>query len=465
MLMSRALAIRSARALQRGVSSVPYSDLQQAGCLEFMAKHNGLTQVRPLLQAMGLGGRRVLVIQSKSAAKNDAGRQACYFLARAGVTPIPYTMPDALATLADTDEVTAAAQRVGVDGVVGVGGGATLATARAVAMLLTTTGKAKSFVRALGGTSGLPADALPCVLVPTSPSGAELSSQHALLNAKHEAQFTLALPAQAPYALVLDSDLYKAMPPAAWAKAGMAQLMAAIAGSTAAGARWAAPPSPSAAAAAQALAPLAISHLGAATLAVAQLGKSKPRPAHLGMAVGSSYASAVQSGVGDTLPGAFAMAICGRYDIPRRDVLGAVGPACLQYTLEQLDDDRVAEQDAEVLERALNRAAKLLSQVHHASAERLAQGFGADGLLDPSVLAPEQPGAHAGQLEGLVEAWVSRVCDALGSDSWVPSLDDAEFTTVDMERIASAAEVAPGAMAQLVPPRRAHLLDMLKDLC
>lgn len=124
-----------------------------------------------------------------------------------------------------TDDVlraTAAARVAGCDLVIGLGGGAALDAAKAVAALLANPGDLNDYLEVVGRALPLAQPALPCIAVPTTAgTGAEVT-RNAVLTAKPQrVKVSLRSPHLLPRLAVVDPELTHSLPPAATAASGL----------------------------------------------------------------------------------------------------------------------------------------------------------------------------------------------------------------------------------------------------
>lgn len=98
-----------------------------------------------------------------------------------------------------------------VDAVIGIGGGSSMDTAKAVAILLT---NEKSSIHEFDGTNKITTDPLPIIAIPTTAgTGSEVTANAAITNSKTKYKMSIRSPRIIPTLSILDPELLKTIPP------------------------------------------------------------------------------------------------------------------------------------------------------------------------------------------------------------------------------------------------------------
>src|SRR5450756_1854796 len=123
-------------------------------------------------EAKRLGGSRAFVVSDAGLKKAGIVDQVASWLSSQGVSVSLYTDVEAEPSIQSVDACLAAAREAQCDLVVGVGGGSSMDTAKAVAMLMGNEGKAQDYL----GTNLVKRRGAPSILMPTtSGTGAEIT--------------------------------------------------------------------------------------------------------------------------------------------------------------------------------------------------------------------------------------------------------------------------------------------------
>ncbi len=125
-------------------------------------------------------------------------------------------------TFDDARRAVAAARAAGADHVVGIGGGAVLDLAKAVAILAVSDADPMDHAEVIGGGRPLPDRALAFIAVPTTAgTGAEVTSNAVLTSTTHRVKVSLRSPAMLADVALIDPELSLSCPPLVTAQSGM----------------------------------------------------------------------------------------------------------------------------------------------------------------------------------------------------------------------------------------------------
>ena len=123
----------------------------------------------------------------------------------------------------------AAARKLDADVVVGLGGGAVLDAAKAIAALVTNGGDPLDYAEVIGGGHPLTVRSLPCVAVPTtSGTGSEVTANAVVSSLEHQVKVSLRSASMLPTVALVDPELTVGCPPDVTAHAGLDALVQCI---------------------------------------------------------------------------------------------------------------------------------------------------------------------------------------------------------------------------------------------
>jgi alcohol dehydrogenase len=173
--------------------------------------------------AAGLGIRRALVVTDPGVAASGAVAPALAALAAAGVAAVVW---DEVRPDPSSADVARAASFAGeIDGVVSIGGGSAMDTAKAVALVVACGGRAEDYV-GYGVAAG---DLLPHVAVPTTAgTGSEAQSFAILTRDADHVKVAVGHPGLMPRVVLLDARLQRSCPRGATVSAGLDALVHAV---------------------------------------------------------------------------------------------------------------------------------------------------------------------------------------------------------------------------------------------
>lgn len=178
----------------------------------------GRGAVRELAALARAFGHRVLVVTGSAPERH---RSVWEHLTAGGATPTVITVAGE-PTLDAVERAREQARKAGADWVLGVGGGAAMDTAKAVAGLLGENGPAIDFLEVVGGGRPLGGPARPLAVVPTTAgSGAEVTRNAVLTSTAHRVKASLRSPHLYPRVAVIDPELACGLPAGPTAASGL----------------------------------------------------------------------------------------------------------------------------------------------------------------------------------------------------------------------------------------------------
>lgn len=125
-------------------------------------------------------------------------------------------------TVAGIKAAVATAREFDPEVVVGIGGGSTIDTAKAVGILLPNGGGPLDYLEVVGSGQPLQPNSLPVIAVPTTAgTGAEVTANTPIYSPEHQVKASLRSPAMVPAIALVDPHLTIGCPPAVTASAGL----------------------------------------------------------------------------------------------------------------------------------------------------------------------------------------------------------------------------------------------------
>lgn len=385
-------------------------------------------------------GRRAVLVTSDRGAGTEPLAKAQYFLQRRGVQCLTVTAGSGPPRPTRLDEAVTVARRTGCDCVVAVGGGSVLDFGKALAVLLANPVPMGDYFTHKNPASLFPLPAVPLLMLPTAPSGAELRRRPYVLF-KDEAIMRMdmgANAADAPFTTVLDHSLYNDIPPYRSAVTTMAALLHGL----------------------ETLVSCDASHntrllSRGAILAAADALRSAAKDSwgsanarEAAMAAGAMSSAALECARAGAIRG-IGNAVIGSYTMLYSDAVCAVAPLTLAATIDELevmaeggessDSEDETSEDEDVV---------------------AVQAEGALSMLGATASDLGAPAADAAELVPALEALMAPHVEEHGG--W-PSLDEADFQEADIVRVANAAEVDEHVSANAAPLSRDEIMDILRD--
>ena len=120
------------------------------------------------------------------------------------------------------DAATRLARGAGCEGVIGIGGGSAIDSAKAIAALLTNGGEALDYMEVVGGGKNIAKPAAPVVAIPTTAgTGAEVTRNAVVAHRPSGMKASLRSPYLLPWVALVDPVLTHTLPPAVTASTGM----------------------------------------------------------------------------------------------------------------------------------------------------------------------------------------------------------------------------------------------------
>jgi alcohol dehydrogenase class IV len=163
-------------------------------------------------------GHRALVVTGRDPAR---AARLIGFLAAADISA--QTFP--VAHEPTTDDVVrgmAVAREAGCDFAIGIGGGAAIDAAKAIAALLTNGGELHDYLEVIGQGKPLAQPSAPCLAIPTTAgTGAEVTRNAVLASVAHRVKVSLRSPHMLPKVALVDAELTYDLPPTLTASTGL----------------------------------------------------------------------------------------------------------------------------------------------------------------------------------------------------------------------------------------------------
>ena len=180
-------------------------------------------------EAKGRGFRKVLVVTDKDLMKFKVATKITELLAKNGIAYEVYDQIKPNPTIKNVQNGVAACKKAGADVLVAVGGGSSIDTSKAIAIIMTNPEFAD--VRSLEGASPTKHKALPIIAVSTtSGTAAEVTINYVITDEEKHRKFVCADPHDIPVIAIVDSEMCASMPPRLCAATGMDALVHAIEG-------------------------------------------------------------------------------------------------------------------------------------------------------------------------------------------------------------------------------------------
>ncbi len=176
--------------------------------------HFGAGRSRDLASLVAPWGKRPFLVTG-----SDPARHASL---AAGLADVSCWPVGAEPTLESVAEAVARARDHRADVVIGVGGGATLDTAKLIAGLAPNPGDTLDYLEVIGRGRSLEVDPLPVVAVPTTAgTGSEVTANGVVASAEHGVKVSLRHPGLLPVVALVDPELTLGCPPAVTASSGL----------------------------------------------------------------------------------------------------------------------------------------------------------------------------------------------------------------------------------------------------
>ena len=180
-------------------------------------------------EAKGRGFRKVLVVTDKDLMKFKVATKITELFAKNGIAYEVYDQIKPNPTIKNVQDGVAACKKAGADVLVAVGGGSSIDTSKAIAIIMTNPEFAD--VRSLEGASPTKHKALPIIAVSTtSGTAAEVTINYVITDEEKHRKFVCADPHDIPVIAIVDSEMCASMPPRLCAATGMDALVHAIEG-------------------------------------------------------------------------------------------------------------------------------------------------------------------------------------------------------------------------------------------
>ena len=180
-------------------------------------------------ETKGRGFRKVLVVTDKDLMKFKVATKITELLAKNGIAYEVYDQIKPNPTIKNVQDGVAACKKAGADVLVAVGGGSSIDTSKAIAIIMTNPEFAD--VRSLEGASPTKHKALPIIAVSTtSGTAAEVTINYVITDEEKHRKFVCADPHDIPVIAIVDSEMCASMPPRLCAATGMDALVHAIEG-------------------------------------------------------------------------------------------------------------------------------------------------------------------------------------------------------------------------------------------
>jgi len=329
-------------------------------------------------------GRRALLVTGRSAMKETGvGERVTKLLADAGVAVVPFTGVESDPRASTVDRGAAVARAEQCDLVVGLGGGSSMDTARAIAAMAVLEGSILDYLR------GKPIDrpGLPLInIATTAGTASEITPVSVVLDEERALKFGIKSPYWFAKVAITDPELTLTMPPALTAATGLDALTHAIESYLSTGAT---PPS-------EGLAIRAVALIGANLPAAYADGNN--RPAREAMAMGSMLAGMAFANSGLGLVHGLVHAIGARHGVSHGNACGRLLPYVMRF------NQPAVEQKLQEVARALTGDPSATTEDAVAGVERLLAAVNVPrGLADVAIPDAAMPSlAKDGLLAGAV---------------------------------------------------------------
>jgi alcohol dehydrogenase class IV len=167
--------------------------------------------------AVGMGKRALVAVGLES----ERSEPLVQLLTAAGVQVIPFKVAGE-----PTTPLAAAGARLAIEAnvelVIGFGGGSSLDTAKAIAVLAANSGDPLDYLEVVGRGQALTEPALPIIAIPTTAgTGAEVTRNAVLLSPEHAVKASLRSPSMLPRLALVDPELTYSLPPEVTASTGL----------------------------------------------------------------------------------------------------------------------------------------------------------------------------------------------------------------------------------------------------
>ncbi|GGJ08281.1 alcohol dehydrogenase [Alicyclobacillus cellulosilyticus] len=173
----------------------------------------------------GLGGRRVLVVCDPGVVQAGVAERVCATLREAA---LPFVMFTDVEPDPDIDAIasgTMTAKAEGCDLVVGVGGGSSLDTAKAIGLMMKNPGDIRDYV----GINKVPGPGAPVIAIPTTAgTGSEVTIWSVLRDKRQQVKLSVGSRFNCPALALCDPELTLTLPPHITAATGMDALTHAV---------------------------------------------------------------------------------------------------------------------------------------------------------------------------------------------------------------------------------------------
>lgn len=175
------------------------------------------------------GWQKILLVTDKDLLKFKVATKICSVLDNANIAYDIYDKIKPNPTISNVKEGVAACKESGADAIVAVGGGSSIDTSKAIAIIMRNPEFAD--VRSLEGASPTKHKAMPIIAVSTtSGTAAEVTINYVITDVERNRKFVCADPHDIPIIAIIDPDMTASMPAKLCAATGMDALVHAIEG-------------------------------------------------------------------------------------------------------------------------------------------------------------------------------------------------------------------------------------------
>lgn len=323
-----------------------------------------------------LGVTKALIVTDQNMKKFGVAGKIIEYIKAAGISVVEFdtVLPDPPDT--QVNEAGELGRREGVDGIVGIGGGSVLDSAKAINVLLTNPGHIEDYFG-----FGIPSKpGKPTIMIPTTAgTGADISVVSAITDTRNGEKAPLFSPAIIPTLSIVDPLLTVSVPASLTATTGVDTLMHAIEAYT----------SGTGNPMADIISLEAIALAGKNLKTVVVDGKNVD--ARLGMSFACTLAGMAITQAFTHLPHAVGTPIGSRYHIPHGNSVAPLLPMCITYCAEIMPEKTRKIGEALGLELAKDLSAKEVGDIIVAYLRNLLKEIGIPSLKELNIPEADLP--------------------------------------------------------------------------